>query len=248
MMVDADKFIFVPPPPLASARRVLVKPNAAYPFPHPVTTSRETLDAVIRGIRRISDADIILLEGSRCSEPVHKIYRALGYDFPRVTMMDVRSCRYVEIENPLAKPFALPTIWVPNVVLSCDYLISIAPFKVFQDRGSFCLENLVRLLPSAKYEGKWGSNRAMIEQLGIHNVVADLYFTLPFDCGIVDARKVFRGREDPTQGETGEWGKVFVGEPYEVDCEASAFAGVATQYLNLIQEARDQSHAAKSLT
>ncbi len=247
MMVDAESFIFVPPPQLASARRVLIKPVAGYPFPHPVTTSRETLAAVISGIRRVSDADIILLEESRSDEPMHKIYRMLGYDFPRVNMMDIRSCHFVEVENPLVKPLALPTLWVPNVVLACDYLISVASFKIFPDGGSFTLRNLLGLLPSSKYGGRGTPRKDMLGQLGINNVVTDTYFTLPFDCGIVDARKKFIGTDDPTQGILEEFGKVFVGEPYEVDREASDAAGVTTRYLALIEEAKGQL-SAKSLT
>ncbi|MDO8689916.1 MAG: DUF362 domain-containing protein [Dehalococcoidia bacterium] len=247
MMVDADSFIFVPPPQLASARRVLIKPVAGYPYPHPVTTSRETLAAVISGIRRVSDADIILLEESRSSEPMHRIYRMLGYDFPRVNMMDVRNCHYVEVENPLVKPLALPTLWVPNVVLACDYLISVASFKIFADGGSFTLKNLLGLLPSNKYGGRGTNRKDMLQQLGISSVVADTYFTLPFDCGIVDARKKFIGTDDPTMGIIEDCGKVFVGEPYEVDREASAAAGVTSNYLALIEEAKGQL-SAKTLT
>lgn len=247
MMVEADDFIFVPPPQLASARRILIKPSAGYPLPHPVTTSRETLAAVIQGIRRVSDADVILLEESDSPEPLHRIYRILGYDFPRVGLMDVRNCHYVEVENPLAKPLALPTIWVPNVVLSCDYLISVSSFKIFPGGGSFTVENLLGLLPSIKYGGKGTPQKDLLQKLGIHNVVVDTYFTLPFDCGIVDARKKFLGTDDPTQGIAEDYGKVFVGEPYEVDCEASAAAGVTTKYLALIEEAKGQ-FSAKSLT
>ena len=69
-------------------------------------------------------------------------------------------------------------------------------------------------------------------------MVADLYFTLPFDLGIIEARQKFIGQDDPTRGEVEEYGKIFVGEPYEVDCEASRILGLKTDYLDLIKEAR----------
>ncbi len=69
-------------------------------------------------------------------------------------------------------------------------------------------------------------------------MVADLYFTLPFDLGIIEARQKFISRGDPAQGEVEEYGKVFVGEPYEVDREASAILGLRTEYLDLIKVAR----------
>jgi hypothetical protein len=69
-------------------------------------------------------------------------------------------------------------------------------------------------------------------------VIADLYFTLPFDLGIVEARQKFTSGEDPTRGEVENWGKIFIGEPYQVDCEAAAALGLKTEYLDLIEEAR----------
>ena len=69
-------------------------------------------------------------------------------------------------------------------------------------------------------------------------MVADLYFTLPFDLGIIEARQKFTSRGDSAQGEVEEYGKVFIGEPYEVDCEASQMLGIKTGYLDLIRIAR----------
>jgi hypothetical protein len=74
--------------------------------------------------------------------------------------------------------------------------------------------------------------------LGIEQVIADLYFTLPFDLGIIEARQKFVAEDDPTQGIIEECGRVFVGEPYEVDSEASRELGLKTDYLALIKEAR----------
>jgi len=234
MIFEASKFIFIPEPAVSRARRVLVKPCANYSLPHPVTTSRETVRLVIEGIRRVSDADILILEGTPDGSSVYEVYKALSYDFPRVLMLDVKDCIWVEVENPLSHFFAMPTFWVPNVVLSSDYLISIAPFKVFGESGNFSVMNLLSLLPVAKYRGE-GSGWESLYKLGIHRVIADLYFTLPFDLGIIDARKKFIGIDDPTRGKVEEYGKIFVAEPYEVDKEASDIAELEIEYLELIE-------------
>jgi len=233
VIFSAAQFVFQSPAAVVQARRILLKPNAAYALPPPISTSREILETVIAGIRQASDADILLLEGAAGGESMHVIYRELGYDFPRVLTLDVRDCILVEVENPLARPFALSTIWVPNVVLSCDYLITVAPFKILGNNGSFSIMNLLSLLPASKYRGE-------LHSLGIHRVVADLYFTLPFDLGIIDARHRLISGDDPTRGEVEEYGKVFVGEPFEVDLEASEVAGLQTEYLGLIEEARGE--------
>jgi hypothetical protein len=237
LIFNASGFVFEPPSVLSRARRVLITPSAAYPISYPVTTSREMLSAVIEGIRRISDADILLLAGTPGGEPVLPVYQALGYDFPRVLTLDVKDCVWVEVDNPLPKPLVVPTFWVPNVILSCDYLITVAPLKVVGGGANLSIMNLLSVLPSTKY-GKGPRGWKSLYSLGIDKVIADLYFTLPFDLGIIEARQKFTARDDPIQGEVEDYGKVFVGEPYEVDTEAVRELGLRSGYLDLIREAR----------
>ncbi len=238
MIFKASEFVFEPPAVVSRARRVLIKPSACYPVPYPVTTSRDMLSVIIEGIRRVGDADILLLEGTPGGGSIQPIYQALGYNFPRVLTLDVKDCIWVEVDNPLPKPLAVPTFWVPNVILSSDYLITVAPLKVFQGRGSLSLMNLLTLLPSSKYGGETKRGWGDLYELGIDRVVADLYFTLPFDLGIIEARQKFITQDDPTRGEVGECGKVFIGEPFQVDCEASETLGLKTGYLDLIKTAK----------
>jgi len=238
LIFEAAEFVFKPPPVVARARRVLIKPSAGYPVPYPVSTSRDILATIVRGIRQVSDADILLLEGTPGGGPIYPIYQALGYDFPRVLMLDVKDCIWVEVDNPLPKPLAVPTFWVPNVILSSDYLITVAPLKVSRGKGYLSIMNMLTLLPSSKYRGEAPGGWGALYSLGIDRVVADLYFTLPFDLGIIEARQKFILSDDPIEGEVEECGQVFVGEPYEVDCEASEVLGLDTDYLDLIREAR----------
>ncbi len=238
MIFDAAGFVFEPPPVISRARRVLIKPSAAYPTPYPVSTSREMLSTIIEGIRRVSDADVLILAGTPDGEPVYPIYQSLGYNFPRVLTLDVKDCVWVEVDNPLPKPLIVPTFWVPNVILSCDYLITVAPLKVIEGQGNLSIANLLSVLPSSKYgDGMpWGWDD--LYDLGIEQVIADLYFTLPFDLGIIEARQKLISEENPTRGIIESCGRVFAGEPYEVDSEASKTLGLETDYLDLIKEAR----------
>jgi len=240
LIFEAVDFVFKPPPQIKWARRILIKPYASYPLPYPITTSRESLETIISGIRQISEADIILLEGCSGNESMRSIYRTLNYDFPRVLTLDVEDCVLVEVENPLSRPFALPTFWLPNVLLYCDYLITITPFKVFDQQGSFSIRNLLGLLSASKYQGELGTDLESLYNLGIDKVIADLYFTLPFDLGIIDARERFLGTAMPNEGRSEEYGKIFMGEPYEVDCEASQSIRLVTEYLQLIEIAKTQ--------
>ena len=238
MIFKASEFVFKAPSAMSRARRILIKPDASYPIPYPVTTSQNILLSIITGIRQISDADILLLEGTPGGGPVQPIYQALGYSFPRVLTLDVKDCIWVEVDNPLPKALAVPTFWVPNVILSSDYLITVAPLKILNGKPSLSIMNLLTLLPSNKYHGEAQSGWGTLYSLGIDKVIADLYFTLPFELGIVEAQQKFISKGDPTQGEVEEYGKIFVGEPYEVDREVSETLGLKTEHLNLIKSAK----------
>jgi len=126
------------------------------------------------------------------------------------------------------------------VLLYCDFLISVAPFRVFARQGNFTIRNLLSLLPVSKYRGDNGCPWGPLVNLGIDKVIADLYFTLPFDLGIVDGRQKFVGVNEPAEGAAEDYGRIFVGEPYTVDCEASREAGVLTEYLQWIEIAKTQ--------
>jgi hypothetical protein len=84
--------------------------------------------------------------------------------------------------------------------------------------------------------GGWGT----LYELGIEKVLADLYFTLPFDLGIIEAHQKFSYIDDPKKGEVEDYGKILIGEPHEVDLKASQIAGVDCEHLRLINEGRVQ--------
>jgi hypothetical protein len=141
------------------------------------------------------------------------------------------------VENPLSQFLAVPTFWIPNIVLRSDFLISVAPFKVGRNAGWLSIANLLSLLPVDKYQkddsGGWGE----LYELGMEKVLADLYFTIPFDMGIIEADKRFSFTDSPVKGQEKreERGGIFYGEPYEVDREVSQRFGLEKGYLELIE-------------
>ena len=98
--------------------------------------------------------------------------------------------------------------------------------------------NLLSLLPSSKYDGEAPGGWRALMNLGIDKVLTDLYFTLPFDMGIIEGRELFTSSESPTKGKHEPFGKIFIGDPYEVDLEASKALGLKNEYLDLIREAK----------
>jgi len=234
LRIDASQFVFEAPAVVSRARRILIKPCANLTAPYPVTTSREMLATIISGIRKVSDADIIILDGTADGTPVMPTFQKLGYDFPRVLMLDVKDCVWVEVDNPLPKPIIVPTFWIPNVILSSDYLISVAPLKVINRQGWLSIMNLLSLLPTKKYGDKKGGWRELYA-LGIEKVIADLYFTLPFDLGIIEAQQKLVYENHPEEGDIKEMGSVYIGDPFQVDRDVSDAIGIKTEYLDLIR-------------
>jgi hypothetical protein len=98
--------------------------------------------------------------------------------------------------------------------------------------------NLLTLLPNSKYGGETTGGWQALYRLGIDRVLADLYFTLPFDLGIIEAKQMLIASEGYTQGEARNYDKIFIGEPYEVDREVSIQLGLKNEYLNLIRLAK----------
>jgi hypothetical protein len=223
MVFSVADFSSIIPPQIGRARRILIKPYAPSPGR---ATQREILKRIITKIRKESEADILLIESSPVGFNMDYVYREAGYDFPRVLMLDIHhDTTFVEVENPLLKPFALPTIWFPNILLSCDFLISVSPLRIDEGEGRFSIENLLSLLPKERY-----SERNSVPLLGVDRVIADLYFTFPFDLGIID------GGEE-----------VFAGEPYEVDREVAEIFEARTDYLDLIKQGKKQLDSARDM-
>lgn len=232
MIFNSDEFVFKAPRPVTRARRVLIAPDISSGKPYPYSTSPKLLATIIDGIRRSSDADVLIIGSTADGSPVRPLYKALEYDFPRVIMLDARDSVWVEVDNPLEKPLAIPTFLIPNVVLSSDYLITTSPLKVVGGKGRFSVANLISLLSVERY----GENWQCLHELGIENILADLYFTMPFDMGIVEGTEKIEINDDGISV-VHPLGKIYQGEPYYIDGEVSGILGIEAPYLDLIDEA-----------
>lgn len=235
---EAASFRFSPPSQMAWARRVLIKPYASVPAPYPATTSPEIIENIVSGIRRVTDAEILIADGTRDGAPVYPIYESLKYEFNRVLLLDVKDSIFLELENPLLEFFATATFWVPNLVLRSDFLISVAPFHVVRGKGRFTIANLLGLLPLSSKKGQEVPEYQGLKGLDFEKVFADLYFTLPFDLAVLEARERLDYDDDPLSGVSTHYGKVIVGEPYDVDTVAARLVGEQPEYLALIERGR----------
>ena len=232
MIFNSDEFVFNAPRPITRARRVLIKPDISSNKGYPYTTSPKLLNTIIDGIRRVSDADILIIGGTADGSPVNAVYKALGYDFPRVIMVDVKDCVWVEVDNPLEKPLAIPTFLIPSIVLSSDYLITTCPLKVENGDGQLTIANLLPLLSVERYGKNWKN----LNEFDMQRVLADLYFTMPFDMGIIEGNNRLNIRNG-AKDSISYFGKIYQGEPYYIDREMSTALDIKTTYLDLVDEA-----------
>jgi hypothetical protein len=100
------------------------------------------------------------------------------------------------------------------------------------------------MLPPARYRGEISDTQDLIKRFDIHSIIADLYFTLPFDLGIIDAHTKIISNGDFVQEYDEGYNKIFIGDPYEIDLEASQSAGIEINYLSLIKSAKARLAAA----
>jgi len=237
-VVDAASFQFVPPPQLAWAQRILIKPYASTGLPYPVSTSPWLISAIINGVRKVTDAEVLIADGSPSGDSMYPAFDNLHYQFNRSLLLDVKDSIFLEMENPLLEFFASGTFHVPNLVLRSDFLISVAPYHVRSGSGRFSIANLLGLLPlNSKRTGGTPEYQGL-KGLELERVLADLYFTLPFDMGIVEARQRWEYGDDPATGQATEFGKILVGDPFEVDVLAARLYGTMPEHLNLIEQGK----------
>ena len=106
---------------LAGQTRILLKPNLINADPHPVTTPADCCEALLRYIRRCSQAAIVIAEG--CGTPdmtTGEIFAHLGYtDLARrwgVDLVDLNTAPLREVSNPGAVRY--PIMLLPDIVFT----------------------------------------------------------------------------------------------------------------------------------
>lgn len=238
MILDSATFKFDPPSSLSRARRVLIKPFASKSAQYPHTVSAAFLKKIITGIRQVSDADIMILEGSGSDKPMKDIYQDLKYNFTRALLKDVRNVDMVEIDNPLLKPLIMPTFQIPNIILSSDFLISVTPLRIVGGQAQLTIPNLMSLITCTKQNADSSLEISQVYIKEKAKVLTDLYYTIPFDLGIVDASEKLICKTESSVGDSSYYGRVFIGDPYQVDREVTQTLGIRADYLKMIDDSR----------
>jgi len=210
---------------LKKSTRILLKPNVAYNLPPPVTTDVAIVKVLADAIKTFSNAELFLIEGAT-SKSLEKNLKTNGYyDLEKkgVQILDTDNleCTCMEINGMKIKK-----LFLPKLVLSCDFKISIPVLKFETRSASASIKNLIGLLPRSYYRMGKSLTRKKLHIWDINKCITDLYFHIPFDLAVVDATIALQGKL-PKRGEKIKFGKVVISDNlFEADKRSLEIAGM----------------------
>jgi len=225
---------------LRRSTRILFKPNVAYNLPPPITTNVDIVKALVDAIISITDAKLLLIEGAT-SKSLEKNLNTNGYyDLEKkgVQIMDVDDleCACTQINGMKIKQ-----LYLPKLVSSCDFKISIPVLKIGKGSASISVKNLIGLLPRSYYRVGNSLTRRKLHIWNINKCIADIYFNIPFDLAVVDATMALQGKL-PKRGKKIAFNKIVVSESlFEADKKSLGIAEMdwtSVPYMRYINDRR----------
>ncbi len=144
---------------LADKSKILVKPNLVDDIPYPVTTPVACVEAIIDYVRSVSDAEIIVAEGSGGHKPTAEVFRELGYarlaEEKQVRLVDLNGEPLMRSENPSCKVFR--EYHIPKIAMEY-FIISVPVLKAHSfSTVTLSLKNMMGFAPPSHYQvgGFW---------------------------------------------------------------------------------------------
>ena len=144
---------------LAGQSRILIKPNLVDDIPFPVTTPVECSAAIIDYIRSVSNAEIIVAEGSGGEKPTTEVFMKLGYarlaEAKQVRLVDLNEEPLIRLENPGCKVFR--EYYIPEIAMEY-FIISVPVLKAHSfSIVTLSLKNMMGFAPPSCYQvgGFW---------------------------------------------------------------------------------------------
>ena len=213
---------------MAEQSAILIKPNLTTDSPHPITTSPECCEVIIEYIRKHSEAEIVIAEGSGEHE-TDEIFKNLGYtamaEKQGVPLIDLNYGPVKMLKNPDCPVF--PEMYLPEIAFS-HYIISVPVLKAHSLAGmTGTLKNMMGFAQPEYYSGRYGLWKKAMFHGRMQESVTDLNkYLIPdisvMDCSIGMAEFHLGGPQcDPYVK------KIIAGyNPWEVDREAAGLLGL----------------------
>lgn len=214
---------------LAKQKQILIKPNLVEIIRFPVTTSAESIAALIDYIRSCSGAEIVVAEGCACpGNDTAEVFELLGYTRMArekdVRLLDLNDHDLVKLSLPGCRVF--PHYYIPRIALD-SFILSVPVLKRHSlAEVTLTLKNMMGFAPPSHYQqgGHWKKSffhRYMHQAIIEMNAYRSPDMTL-LDATVGMAEYHLGGAqcEPPVN-------KLVAGtNPVEVDKTAAAFLGV----------------------
>ncbi|TKB25245.1 DUF362 domain-containing protein [Desulfopila sp. IMCC35006] len=173
----------------AAQKAILIKPNLINTSPHPITTPPACCEAIIRYIRKYSQAEIVIAEG--CGDKdmeTAEVFQALGYtamaDKFDIPLVDLNHAPLKSVKNPACSVF--PEMHLPEIGFS-HYIISVPVLKVHSLAAmTGTLKNMMGFAPPRFYSGRHGTWKKAVFHHRMQQSIADLNKYLIPNLSVVD--------------------------------------------------------------
>jgi uncharacterized protein (DUF362 family) len=217
-------------------KRVVVKPNLVeFSADAPINTNPAVVRAVVDELYARGATRVLVAEGPGHRRATLDMAASAGYfDFfpnleSRFVDLNLDDVTRISIPSPRSQ---LREIYLPNVVLGCDLLVSLAKMKTHHWVGAtLAMKNLFGLVPGSIYG--WPKN--ILHWAGIPESIADLHSLFPRQFAIVDGIVAMEGN-GPILGHKKTAGVIVAGrDPVSVDATCCRLMGIEPEQIEYLQ-------------
>ncbi len=230
-----------------TGKRVVLKPNLVeYDATTAINTHPLIVHAAWEAFRKLGAATVHIAEGPGHRRGTLDLAHAAGYfdTVPRFednfTDLNTDTVAKRAIPNPVSQ---LNGLYLPQTVLDCDLLVSIAKMKTHHWAGAtLSMKNLFGVVPGAVYG--WPKN--VLHWAGIPESIVDLHHLFPRQFAIVDGVIGMEGN-GPIQGTPKHAGVLVAGpDPVAVDATCCRIMSLDPGKIAYLQIARGAENLRES--
>lgn len=225
--------------PDVRGKRVLLKPNLVEYTPGAaINTHPMLIAAVIEALRRRGAASVVVAEGPGHIRDTELLLEDSGLQ----SQLDaVGKAAFVDLNfDPVARvPLTtgitnLKELWLPETLLSADFVISMPKIKTHHWAGvTLSLKNLFGVVPGSVYG--WPKN--ILHWQGIGNSIVELAAAVPIHLVIADGIDAMEGN-GPLHGPTRHLGcVVFANDPVAADATCCRLMGIDAKSVSYLRAA-----------
>lgn len=215
---------------LFGGKHVAIKPNDTWADASDLTpcTQADTLEAVIRQVKRFNPAKITVTGGSGAAE-TDDVFRVLGLD----KVIGKEGVEFFDHNRPPFESVRLgygpqDAVMINPYILSYDAVVSLAQLKVHQSATvTLTMKNIAMSFPAADYYGHPRETQVNPNSFfdDLHGFIAEMARRFPIALGIIAGHPAMLGT-GPIGGEAVETGLIIAGtDPVAVDSVGARLLG-----------------------